>query len=92
MQKLTRNPAFDMKNPNRVSALIGVFAANGMGFHAKDGSGYRFVADMILKIDPINPHSTGRLAKSFDRCRDYYPKSQKLMLTQLRRLAANKKL
>jgi aminopeptidase N len=92
VQRLMRHPAFTLKNPNRISALIGVFAGNGLGFHAKDGSGYRFVADMILKIDPLNPHSSAGLAKAFARWKDYDPKRQKLMLAELKRLAGHKKL
>ncbi len=79
VQKLLRHPAFDIKNPNRISALIGAFAGNVLGFHAKDGSGYRFVADMILRIDPLNPQSAARLAKSFARWRDYDDRRQQLM-------------
>ncbi|MGB9152257.1 MAG: aminopeptidase N [Alphaproteobacteria bacterium] len=92
VNKLLRHPAFTFKNPNRISALIGVFAGNGLGFHAKDGSGYRFIAEMILKIDPLNPHSSSALAKAFARWRDYDPKRQKLMLAELKRLSAHKKL
>lgn len=92
VQKLMKHPAFDMKNPNRISALIGVFTGNGLGFHAKNGSGYRFIADMILKIDPINPHSAAMLCKSFARWRDYDAKRQGLMQKQLHRLAAHKRL
>jgi aminopeptidase N len=86
------HPAFDMKNPNRISALIGVFAGNGLGYHAKDGTGYRFVADMIIAIDPINPHSAAGLAKTFSRWRDYDAGRQKLMQKELRRIAGGKKL
>jgi len=92
VRKLLKHPAFTFKNPNRVSALIGVFAGNGLGFHAKDGSGYRFIADMILKIDPINPHSAAALTKGFARWRDYDVRRQKLMLSELKRLAKAKKL
>ncbi len=91
-RRLMNHTAFTLKNPNRISALIGVFAANGMGFHAKDGSGYRFIADMILKIDPINPHSAAGLAKAFSRWRDYNKARQKLMLVELKRLSKQKKL
>ncbi len=92
VQKLLKHPAFDMKNPNRISALVGVFTGNTLGFHAKDGSGYRFIADMILKIDPINPHSGAMLCKAFARWRDYDAERQELMQKQLRRLAAHTKL
>jgi len=92
VRKLMQNPAFTLKNPNRISALIGVFGGNGLGFHAKDGSGYRFIADMVLKIDPLNPHSGSALAKNFTRWRDYDSARQKMMLAELKRLSANKKL
>ncbi|MFA4995322.1 MAG: aminopeptidase N [Bdellovibrionales bacterium] len=92
VHKLTKHPTFTFKNPNRVSSLIGVFAANGLGFHAKDGSGYRFVADVILKIDPSNPMVAGGLAKNFSRWRDYLPAQQKLMRAELVRMSKQKKL
>jgi aminopeptidase N len=92
VRKLTAHPAFTFNNPNRVSALIGVFAGNALGFHAKDGSGYTFIADMILKMDAINPHSAAGLAKAFTRWRDYTPERQKLMKAQLVRLSKHKKL
>lgn len=92
VEKLMKHPAFTMKNPNRISALIGVFAGNGMGFHKADGSGYKFVADRILQIDAINPHSAAGLAKQFARWRDYDKKRQALMQKEIRRMAKNKKL
>jgi aminopeptidase N len=90
VKRLMTHPAFNMKNPNRISALIGVFAGNIVGFHAKDGKGYRFIADMILKIDPINPHSAAALCKQFARWRDYDVARQKLMVKELKRLKAHK--
>ena len=90
VQRLMRHPAFDIKNPNRISALIGAFAGNVLGFHAKNGSGYRFVAEMIARIDPMNPQSAARLTKAFARWRDYDDRRQKLMKAQLKRLAGKK--
>ncbi|MDE1901169.1 MAG: aminopeptidase N [Alphaproteobacteria bacterium] len=90
VQGLMKHPSFTLKNPNRISALIGGFGGNLTGFHAKDGSGYRFIADMIMEIDPINPHSAAALAKNFARWRDYDTGRQKLMQAQLKRLATHK--
>jgi aminopeptidase N len=92
VKTLMKHPAFDMKNPNRFSALIGVFAGNNLCFHAKDGSGYRFIADMILKVDALNPHSAAGMAKSFTRWRDYDGARQKLMKAELLRMSKAKKL
>jgi aminopeptidase N len=92
VQRLMKHPAFTLKNPNRISALIGVFTGNILGFHAKDGTGYRFIADMIMRIDPLNPHSAAGLTKAFARWRDYDAGRQAKMVAQLKRLAAQKKL
>ena len=50
--KLMDHPAFSIQNPNKVRALIGVFAMlNPTGFHALDGSGYEFHADRVIELD-----------------------------------------
>ena len=59
------DPAFDIKVPNLVRALIGTFARNPYHFHAKDGSGYDFVADEIIELDGINPMIAAGLAGAF---------------------------
>ena len=54
---------------------------------ALDGGGYRFVADMILKTDKLNPHVSAGLAKNFLRWKDFDEKRQKMMLAELKKLA-----
>jgi aminopeptidase N len=71
VEKLTRHPAFDLKNPNKVYALLRSFGANHRHFHAGDGSGYRFLAAQIGALDPMNPQVASRLARSFDRWRRF---------------------
>ncbi len=92
VRALMRHRTFTIKNPNRISALIGSFAANGLGFHSETGAGYRFIADMILKIDSVNPLSAASIAKNFARWLDYTPKRRQLMHVQLKRINAHKKL
>jgi aminopeptidase N len=59
---LLGHAAFSIRNPNRVRALIGAFCtANQLRFHAADGAGYRFLADQVLTLDPINPQIAARL-------------------------------
>ncbi len=90
---LLGHEAFTLKNPNRVRALIGAFAAgNPTGFHRADGSGYALIADHVLELDPRNPQVAARLAKAFDRWRRYDPKRQARMQTQLERILAAPKL
>jgi aminopeptidase N len=67
VERLTGDPAFDIKNPNKVYALIRNFGANHRHFHAANGSGYRFMAKQIAILDPINPQVAARLARTFDR-------------------------
>jgi len=66
VRALTAHPAFSLANPNRVRALIGVFAqANPTQFNRADGVGYDFIADTLLTLDPKNPQVAARLATAF---------------------------
>ena len=47
---LLAHPDFTLKNPNKVGALIGVFAGNLRRFHVADGAGYCWLADRILEV------------------------------------------
>ena len=45
------HPTFSIRNPNRLRALIGSFAMNNqVQFHAADGSGYRFLTDLLIEL------------------------------------------
>jgi aminopeptidase N len=86
---LTAHPAFNIRNPNKVRSLIGAFAmANPTGFHAADGSGYRFHADQVIALDAINPQMASRMAFAFNRWKRYEEKRQALMRSELARIAA----
>jgi aminopeptidase N len=71
VKRLTKHEAFDVRNPNKVYALIRSFAANHVRFHAADGAGYAFAADWVLKLDPLNPQIAARIARAFDRWRKF---------------------
>ncbi len=71
VEYLTGHPAFDLKNPNKIYALLRTFGANHRNFHAADGGGYRFLAGQIERLDPINPQVASRLARCFDRWRRF---------------------
>ena len=77
VERLTADPAFDLKNPNKVYALIRSFGANHRHFHAADGAGYRFLAGLIAQLDPINPQVASRLARCFDRWRRFDSEHQR---------------
>ncbi len=72
VKRLMSHPAFNLKNPNKVRAVIGNFCqGNHVRFHAADGSGYAFAADQVIALDPLNPQVAARLARSFDRWRKF---------------------
>ncbi|GAB4442964.1 MAG: aminopeptidase N [Rhodocyclaceae bacterium] len=71
VRALTLHPDFELRNPNRVYALIRSFAANHLHFNAADGAGYAFLADRILELDPLNPQVAARMARAFDRWRRF---------------------
>ncbi|MEJ0026624.1 MAG: aminopeptidase N [Rhizomicrobium sp.] len=86
VRRLMTNPAFDIKNPNRVRSLVGAFAGNHLRFHAKDGGGYRLVGETIATLDRINPQVAARMAGAFEAWRRYDAARQGLMKAQLQAL------
>ncbi len=88
VKSLMGNPAFSISNPNRVRSLIGAFMqANPAGFHRRDGAGYEFAMDIIMRLDDINPQIAARLAKVFSRWQRYDKTRQASMQRCLRRIA-----
>jgi aminopeptidase N len=70
VRELMHHAAFDIRNPNKVYALVRAFcAANPRHFHAADGEGYRLAADVIIELQAMNPQVAARIARSFDRWR-----------------------
>ncbi|BCX80455.1 aminopeptidase N [Methylomarinovum caldicuralii] len=87
VRKLLAHPDFDLKNPNRVRAVLGVFARqNPVHFHARDGSGYQLLADWLLNLDRINPQVAARLAQPLTAWRRYDPQRARRMHQALERL------
>ncbi len=89
VQALMNHPAFDMKNPNRVRALLGTFSSVNLAqFHAISGAGYAFLADQLIRLDDLNPQTAARMVTPLTRWRQFDPARQNLMRTQLERLRA----
>jgi aminopeptidase N len=87
VKALMEHPDFDIRNPNKIRSLIGVFSAqNPVNFHRKDGEGYRFLADVVLKLNATNPQIAARLLGPLTKWRMYLGREE-LMKAQLRRLA-----
>jgi aminopeptidase N len=86
VKRLTAHPAFDLRNPNKVYALIRSFGTNQVRFHGADGGGYAFLADQILALDPLNPQIAARLSRAFDRWRKFDGGRQHHARAQLERI------
>ena len=86
---LMQHAAFDLKNPNKVYALLRSFCgANPRHFHAADGSGYELAAEVIIELQAMNPQVASRLARSFDRWRQFDGVRQSHARAALERIAA----
>ncbi len=93
IRALMTHPAFSLSNPNRARALIGAFAAgNQTQFNAPDGSGYDFVAAIVLQLDEKNPQVAARLLGAFKSWRALEPHRRDLAEAALRRVIAQSRL
>ncbi len=87
MRALSAHPDFDLRNPNRVRALVGAFASgNQVRFHDASGGGYRFLADTIIPLDPTNTQVAARLVPPLGQWRRMDPARQALMKQELQRI------
>ncbi|UFH25622.1 aminopeptidase N [Pseudomonas sp. CIP-10] len=93
VKALMQHPAFTLKNPNKVRALIGAFAGqNLVNFHAADGSGYRFLADLVIELNALNPQIASRQLAPLTRWRKYDDARQALMKGELERILVSGEL
>ena len=93
VKTLLNHPAFNIKNPNKVRALIGAFVSGNMrNFHAIGGEPYQFLTDQILVLNTINPMIAARLIEPFTRWRKFDTQRQQLMKQQLERIKQSPQL
>ncbi|MEG3078331.1 aminopeptidase N [Halomonas sp. 5021] len=83
---LMAHPAFSLKNPNRVRALIGAFAQNRVNFHRLDGQGYALLADVVIELNQLNPEIAARLITPLTRWQRFDETRQVLMRSELERI------
>jgi aminopeptidase N len=92
VKQLLHHPAFDIKNPNKVYALIGSFTRNLHCFHSADCEGYELLTNIVLQLDPINPQIAARMAKPLSEWRRYDSGRQHGMQKELERILKTKAL
>ncbi len=84
VRELMRHPAYSVRNPNRLRALVGSFCNGNLAeFHAPDGSGYAFWVEQVIEVDALNPQAAARLARALDRWRKFDPDRQRRMRAAL---------
>lgn len=82
------HPTFSIRNPNRLRALIGSFAMNNqVQFHAADGSGYRFLTDLLIELNEVNPQVASRLITPLIQFKRLDEGRKALVRAELTRLA-----
>lgn len=90
VRTLLQHPLFQIRNPNKVRALVGGFVhANPRQFHTLSGEGYRFLTEQLLILDAINAQISARLAIPFTRWHQLDEPRQALIQAQLRHLATH---
>jgi aminopeptidase N len=89
VKNLMQHPIFTLTNPNRARALVGSFAmGNPTQFNRTDGAGFDLLADVVLKLDPLNPQVAARLLTAFRTWRMLEPGRRLKAETALKRVAA----
>lgn len=87
IKSLMNHRSFSMNNPNRIRSLIGAFASvNPSAFHARDGSGYAFLTEVLEDLNQRNPQVASRLIEPLIRLSRYDEERQVLMRNALEKL------
>ena len=87
VRELLRHSDFELRNPNKVRAVIGAFCGqNHVNFHDASGAGYELLGEQAMQLDAINPQIAARLITPLTRWRKFDAERQQLMREQLRRI------
>ncbi|MFC3125143.1 aminopeptidase N [Pseudoroseomonas globiformis] len=89
VEDLLQHRDFDLRNPNRVRALVGAFAAgNPARFHTASGEGYRFLADSVIALDAVNTQVAARMVGPLAQWKRQDAARGAIMREELRRILA----
>lgn len=87
IEKLLHHEAFDWRNPNKVRSVLGAFSQQALvQFHAQDGSGYRLLADAVIRLNASNPQIAARLLSPLTKYRRLVPSLAHQMKQELERI------
>lgn len=80
------HPAFSLKNPNKVRALLGAFAQNLGAFHGTGKEAYEFYIDKMIELDGINAQVAARMVSVFNQWKTFDKNNAEAIKKQLERL------
>ena len=89
VRSLMDHEAFDLRNPNKVRALlVGFSQSNPGGFHGGNGEGYAFLADQALQVDALNAQMGASLVRGLIHWKRFDETRARQMRGQLERIVA----
>jgi len=84
INELLSHKKFSYTNPNKVRSVISAFvSANPQQFHSPTGAGYELLAEIIIKLNRVNPQISARLAKQFGQWKKFDNKRQAIIMELL---------
>ncbi len=92
IKALITKKQFNIKNPNKVRSLIGAFSMNPIAFHQINGEGYKLLADVVIKLNTINPQIGSRLVQAFSSYKKFEKQYSDLMEKELNRILSTDNL
>ena len=91
VRELLAHPAFAIRNPNKVYALLGTFFRGNPGeFHTPEG--HAFWAEQIIALNGINPQVAARMARTLERWKGFAQRYQVSMRAALEKVAGTEDL
>ncbi|AFZ80197.1 alpha-aminoacylpeptide hydrolase aminopeptidase, putative [Theileria equi strain WA] len=85
VKALCSHKDFTMSNPNRFNSLVTVFTYS-INFHDISGAGYKFLADLIIEVDKINPQVSARCCNKLLKYSIFDNVRKELMKSHLQRV------
>ena len=87
VKALMQHESFDIKNPNKLRALISGFCHQNIAqFHVASGEGYAFLADQVIMLNTLNPQIAARLLTPLTRWKKMPAAKASLMRKELERI------
>jgi aminopeptidase N len=88
VKMLSEKPPFSLENPNNVYSLVGVFGENYFAMQAKAPDSFKWLCDVILKLDQMNPQVAARICSTFNFVKKYPEPIRHCALNEIKRVLA----